>query len=88
LEIVGAAPGKQISLKYDGPSSGVYLALASGLTTVFVEIKDKRATLPEKLQGTVYAIVSKSNTALADAQTVAGPAILGFPFSSSAVNYA
>jgi hypothetical protein len=46
-----------------------------------VEIKNGKADVPAGLQGTVYAVVSKDKSA-SDDSTIAGPAILTFPFSS------
>ena len=50
-----------------------------------VPIVNGKATLPGGLQGTVFALVSKDQTA-DDASTIAGPVILRFPFTSSVAN--
>lgn len=74
-------PGDTVSLTFDkGNNSGdLYLALFSGLSTTYAPIKDGKAQLPSKLQGTVYAVVSNNGTMVSDDSTVAGPAIFIFP---------
>lgn len=84
-------PGQKITLDFkdtDSSASGTrFLALFTGLSTLFAEIDgNNQATLPEGLQGVVYAVVSSNGTAVTDDSTIAGPAILSFPFLSSATN--
>jgi len=71
-----------VSLNYAGSTpSGHFLVLLHGLEITPVAINNGKATLPEGLQGTVYALVSKDKTAN-DNSTIAGPAIMSFPFLS------
>ncbi|KZS87906.1 hypothetical protein SISNIDRAFT_418906 [Sistotremastrum niveocremeum HHB9708] len=88
LTVGPAAPaaGSSVTLTFDGAADGQFLALMTGLTPKFVPISSGKATLPAGLQGTVYAVVSKNGTAVSDEDTVAGPAILSFPFDSYASN--
>ncbi|KAH8111504.1 ferritin-like domain-containing protein [Phellopilus nigrolimitatus] len=79
-----AAPGKSAQVAFEDSGSGDrYLAFMSGLDTTFAKIDgNKQVTIPEGLQGTVYAVVTSSNQAVTDASTIAGPAILSFPLTS------
>ena len=78
--------GKSISLTYsNSTSTGQNLVMLHGLNVTSVAIENGKASLPAGLQGTVYAVVSKDQTAN-DESVVAGPIILTFPFSSSASN--
>lgn len=66
----------------------LFLALLTGLDKRFVPVAGNRvdgsvtAVLPENLQGTVYALITNTNETVSDADTVAGVAILEFPFDS------
>ncbi len=83
------APGKVSTLEFNATSSSspLYVAFISGLTPTIVALNgSKSVTIPEGLQGTVYAVVTNNATDASDASTVAGPAILQFPFGSSASN--
>ncbi|KZT42830.1 hypothetical protein SISSUDRAFT_1015410, partial [Sistotremastrum suecicum HHB10207 ss-3] len=88
LTVTPATPaaGDNITLAFSGNSTGAFLALLHGLNQTFVPISNNSAILPAGLQGTVYAVVSNSSSAVADNNTIAGPAILQFPFDSSASN--
>ncbi|KAF8583678.1 hypothetical protein K439DRAFT_1202039 [Ramaria rubella] len=82
-------PGSNITLTFNSTGAGsdpLYLAVLSGLTTKFAPISNNQATLPEGLQGFVYAVVTNNATDATDASTVAGPTILSFPFNSAASN--
>lgn len=83
-----AQPGQQLTLNFNSTGSGTnYVAFLSGLNTTFVQIpSNKKVTIPEGLQGFVYAIVTNNGTSVSDASTVAGPIILSFPFNSFASN--
>ncbi|KAH8111505.1 ferritin-like domain-containing protein [Phellopilus nigrolimitatus] len=82
------APGKSAKVAYtDNGSGDRYLAFMSGLNTKYAKIDgNQQVTIPAGLQGTVYAVVTSSNQAVMDASTIAGPAILSFPFPASASN--
>jgi len=82
--------GQKVSLSFDASKANgqpLFLALQTGLNTVFTPISgSKAATIPQGLQGIVYASVSTNGQALTDGSTIAGPAVLDFPFTSSASN--
>ncbi|KAI5831391.1 hypothetical protein K523DRAFT_270087 [Schizophyllum commune Tattone D] len=59
-----------------------YVAFFSGLTKQFIAVKDGKVTIPKGLDGTVYAVLTNDENTATDATTVAGPAILSFPFNS------
>jgi hypothetical protein len=63
-------------------STSTFVAFFSGLSQSFAPIVDGKVTVPSGLQGTVYAVVSTNGSSVNDANTLAGPAILEFPFSS------
>jgi len=81
LTTVPAAPaaGASVTLTFTGESSGLFLSLLTGLSTISLPIQNNVVTLPSNLTGTVYAIVTKTDGDVTDAGTVAGPAILQFP---------
>ncbi|KAG9038830.1 hypothetical protein FRB95_014379 [Tulasnella sp. JGI-2019a] len=75
-----AAPGATITLTFNHTAGNYYLVVLSGLTTTYVPINNNnKATLPEGLAGTVYAVVTTSKDTVADDNTVAGPAVFVFP---------
>ena len=59
----------------------MYVAFFSGLDKTFQQVTDGSVTIPEGLKGTVYAVATSNATAATDDTTVAGPAILAFPFA-------
>jgi len=81
LTVSPAAPsvGSTITLSFSGSTSGQYLSILTGLDTVSLAIENNQVTLPSNLTGTVYAIVTKSQGGVTDADTVAGPTIMQFP---------
>jgi rubrerythrin len=74
-----ASPGASVSLTYKSSGSAEYLAVYSGLTVTYAPISGGKATLPKGLTGTIYAVVTSSNSAVSDDNTVAGPAVFEFP---------
>lgn len=86
----GAQPGKAATFSFNSTgmsTSGLSVAFLSGVAPKFATLgSDGSATIPDGLQGTVYAIVTNNSTGVADADTVAGPAIMSFPFDSFASN--
>ena len=86
LRIFGTVkPQRTVTLQYTASAAGpLYLAFLTGMQTEFALITNNQATIPAGLQGTVYALVTTSNVAVTDANTVAGPAVLEFPFPASA----
>lgn len=81
-------PGDIVKFDFETSESGtLYAAFLSGLTPTFVELTaDKSAAIPEGLLGTVYVIITTNNYGAKDVDTVAGPAILSFPFDSTVSN--
>ncbi|KAF8583677.1 hypothetical protein K439DRAFT_1390281 [Ramaria rubella] len=80
-------PGSTITLTFNQTGNApTFLALLIGLDTTFLPITNKQVTLPAGLQGFVYAVVVNNKVAVTDASTLAGPAILDFPFNSAASN--
>ncbi|KAI5117337.1 hypothetical protein M0805_001942 [Coniferiporia weirii] len=91
-------PGSNVSLAFDRNASGaaqtnadtpLFLTLLTGLGKLSTPVRENSdgtwsATLPETLQGTVYALVTDNNSTATDSDTVAGVAILEFPFDSQA----
>ncbi|THH08551.1 hypothetical protein EW145_g2617 [Phellinidium pouzarii] len=90
-------PGQAVSLTFDRTASGaatttadtqLFLTLLSGIGKLAVPVtadgSSYSATLPENLQGTVYGLITNTNATAKDEDTVAGVAILNFPFNSTA----
>jgi len=80
----GARPGQTVKLTFSAPTSGpLFAAFLSGLDVHWVPIAyDLTVQIPAHLIGTSYMVVTNDNTKVDDAHTVAGPAILTFPFNS------
>jgi hypothetical protein len=80
----GARPGQTVKLTFSAPTSGpLFAAFLSGLDVQWVPIAwDLTVQIPANLLGTAYMVVTNDNTKVDDAHTVAGPAILTFPFNS------
>jgi len=78
-------PGQQVTVSYSNSSSSnssssgnKYLAIIQGLGTQFLSLSGNNAsvTLPSNLTGgQMYAVVTSSNTAVTDDNTLAGPAV-------------
>ncbi|KAG8729481.1 hypothetical protein FRC12_020949 [Ceratobasidium sp. 428] len=78
--------GDTISVSFDSSMAkgkDTFMAFFTGLSTEFASIKDGQVTIPKDLMGTVYGVVTTDGKAVTDDNTVAGPAILMFPFGSS-----
>ncbi|KAG8759067.1 hypothetical protein FRC12_009858 [Ceratobasidium sp. 428] len=78
--------GDIISVSFDSSMAkgkNTYMAFFTGLTTEFAPIQKGEVTIPKDLMGTVYAVVTTDNKTVNDDNTVAGPAILMFPFGST-----
>ncbi|KAG8723147.1 hypothetical protein FRC09_004541 [Ceratobasidium sp. 395] len=78
--------GDIISVSFDSSMAkgkDTYMAFFTGLTTEFAPIQKGEVTIPKDLMGTVYAVVTTDNKTVNDDNTVAGPAILMFPFGST-----
>ena len=62
----------------------MFAAFLTGTGSLFAQINDKgEVTVPEKLVGTVYILVTKANQ-LADDTIIAGPALVRFSYPSDA----
>lgn len=76
-------PGSTVSVTTADSSSGQhYVAFFSGLETKFAPVQDGKVTIPAGLFGTVYAVLTNSDSAAKDENTLAGPAILSFAYNS------
>ncbi|KAF5369378.1 hypothetical protein D9758_002541 [Tetrapyrgos nigripes] len=85
-----AAPGQNVSLTFDATaagnsSDGLYLNIltssGSKSAPISVDGDSKTATFPDVI-GTVFAFVTDGSATVTDNNTVAGPALLMFPFDS------
>ncbi|KDQ14504.1 hypothetical protein BOTBODRAFT_44612 [Botryobasidium botryosum FD-172 SS1] len=57
----------------------LHVAFFNGLSTLYAPIEHDEVKLPEGLAGTVYAVITSSDSAVSDDNTVAGPAIFTIP---------
>jgi len=81
-------PGKKVQLTFECHSGNkvLYAHFLNGLTDTVVKINpDHTVAFPKNLSGTVYVVVSETEDALTDANTVAGPAIVQLPAPGDAV---
>lgn len=79
--------GDTVSVSFDSSMTkgkDTYMAFFTGLAPQYAPIKSGKVTIPKGLMGTVYGVVTTDSKSVNDANTVAGPAILMFPFGSSA----
>lgn len=87
-----AAPGATVKYDFDNSGQGStveYAIYYNGLGSQVVQLNaNHEAMIPSKLQGVSYVLISTSSTAagVTTANTVAGPAILSFPFDSHTAN--
>ncbi|KAJ7935203.1 ferritin-like domain-containing protein [Mycena leptocephala] len=82
------SPGKTISLQYTpataiADGTALYVAFYTGLTVEYAKLENNQVVIPEDLRGQVYAVVTTSDSAVDDTNTVAGPAILLLEFNSA-----
>eukprot|EP00914_Ancora_sagittata_P002143 GHVO01004864.1.p1 GENE.GHVO01004864.1~~GHVO01004864.1.p1 ORF type:complete len:138 (+),score=17.95 GHVO01004864.1:203-616(+) len=84
LTLTDAKPGQsaEVSSK-SGSTDGMFVAFYSGLSQTFVAVEDGKVAVPGDLLGTVYAVLTNSNSTASDSTIQAGPAILAFAFNSS-----
>ena len=83
LTLGDGKPGDSVSVAYANgtdTSGDMYVAFFSGLDKSFVQVTDGQVTIPGDLKGTVYAVATNNATAATDDTTIAGPAILAFPY--------
>jgi hypothetical protein len=77
-KLAGLAYGNNQRQK--GQSFGAFL---TGTETLFTPINDGGGIgVPNGMNGTVYVLVTSSNTTVTDETILAGPAILRFPYPS------
>jgi hypothetical protein len=60
----------------------LYAVFFTGLSKIFIPLKDGKVVLPKDLVGTVYVVISSSATKADDETIVAGPTMLLFEFDS------
>jgi hypothetical protein len=81
-----ALPGQTVSVQFDATygTSNLYAAFISGFDTSFVPLKSDNGKfsvdVPSQLLGVVYVVITSDAQKLDDTTTVAGPALLNFPF--------
>ncbi|OBZ76928.1 Protein rds1 [Grifola frondosa] len=82
-------PGSTITVSFDNPEHvyPAYLAWLDGLAVTYTPIDENgKTTVPEKLEGTVFAgAVSSNNMAPSDSTMLSGLAMFQFPFGSYAM---
>ncbi|KZT58560.1 hypothetical protein CALCODRAFT_494865 [Calocera cornea HHB12733] len=85
IQQASVSAGETITLQFSTSTAGpFYAAFFTGLSTVFVPVQhDNTVTVPSGLLGTVFMVVTSSNSAVTDGNTVAGPTVLTFPYLSS-----
>jgi len=85
IQQASVSAGETITVQFSTSTAGpYYAAFFTGLSTVFVAVQhDNSVVVPSGLLGTVFMVVSTSNSSVTDGNTVAGPAILNFPYLSS-----
>ncbi|KAJ6581852.1 ferritin-like domain-containing protein, partial [Mycena capillaripes] len=82
------SPGKTISLKYTpatpvADGTALYVAFYTGLSVEYAKLENGKVVIPKDLRGQVYAVVTTSDSAISDGNTVAGPAILLLEYDSA-----
>ncbi|KAF7376693.1 Protein rds1 [Mycena sanguinolenta] len=87
LAVTNAHPGRTATLTFTAPTSStpLHAAFISGITApVFVPIYNgNQVAIPRDLLGFTFCVVTtKDGGDLDDSTTVAGPAVLNFPFDS------
>ncbi|KAG5642793.1 hypothetical protein DXG03_002098 [Asterophora parasitica] len=84
LVIPIAGEGQRVKLSFDAQCQGrLFVAFLSGTGTVFVELdEDRQVRFPTGLIGVVFVIITSDGGKVSDETTVAGPAMVHFPFDS------
>ncbi|KAF8069906.1 ferritin-like domain-containing protein [Lyophyllum atratum] len=82
-----AKPGSPSTIAFEATAPSdtpLYAVFFSGLSQTAVPITDSKSiTIPKDLIGTVYAVISTSDTKASDDNIIAGPAILHFEYKSN-----
>ncbi|RDB17440.1 Protein rds1 [Hypsizygus marmoreus] len=85
LTVGKAVGGNNVALTFSVPrgvgSKPLFAAWLTGTGTVFTRITNKQTKVPRGLLGFVYVIITTSGNVVTDANTVAGPAVVTFPFN-------
>lgn len=81
----GTAPGKTVKPTFNATASGSkFVAFYTGVAVEYASISSSgEVKIPSDLLGTVYAVITTSGSAVTSGNTLAGPAILEFPFDSN-----
>ncbi|KAF8133048.1 ferritin-like domain-containing protein [Mycena galopus ATCC 62051] len=86
LTVSAARPGSTATLTFADPnaSTQLFAVFISGIAApVFVPIQNgNQVVIPRDLLGFVFCVITTKNGGVLDDSTVAGPAILKFPFDS------
>ena len=80
------AGGSRIAIKFNGgaPTGLAYVAWLDGLQVLYSDVDaDGMTTVPQELDGTVYAVVVSSKEMPHDENMLSGFAIAQFPFGSN-----
>ncbi|THV05244.1 hypothetical protein K435DRAFT_118132 [Dendrothele bispora CBS 962.96] len=81
-----ARPGQEAALTFEdsGNSSSLFLSFLTSngpaSSPITINGDQKTATIPESVKGTVFAFVTNNNETVSVNNTVAGPALIMFPF--------
>ncbi len=82
-----ARPGSTTPIAFTPPSTldrsaKLYGAFLSGQDALILPLSDdwKSVSIPDSLRGTVFLLVTTDENGVDDSKTVAGPALLEFPF--------
>ena len=90
LTVAAANPGDIVAFTFDDSHNTTnYAVFYSGIGSAAVALdQNDMATIPASLQGIAYVLISTASSAadVTNANIVAGPAILDFPFGSSVAN--
>ncbi|KAG6855812.1 hypothetical protein H0H87_010664 [Tephrocybe sp. NHM501043] len=71
-----ANPGDTVPVIFTADTDQrLYAVFLFGLDQIVVPVENGKVTIPEKLAGQVYALISRSRNGVTDGSTVAGPAI-------------
>ncbi|KAG6872917.1 hypothetical protein C0995_005175 [Termitomyces sp. Mi166 len=76
-------PGQTVSVEFESVNSNRkhFAVFLFGLEQIVVPVNKGRVTIPERLAGQVYCLISDSPNGVTDGTTVAGPAVLQFQYT-------
>ncbi|KAJ7087712.1 ferritin-like domain-containing protein [Mycena crocata] len=82
------SPGKTIELEYTPATpvangTALHVAFYTGLSVEYAPLTDGKVIIPVDLRGQVYAVVTTSDSAVNDRNTIAGPVILLLMFNDA-----